>query len=92
MPDRSRRNRLLSTMKKSFINALKDADAELSVLGQVKIDSEVMSHISGGGYDSSGAYCTISGECNLSGRSCRGAGFIINLLTFELGNPVMQKR
>lgn len=37
------------------------------------------SQISGGGYDS-------------SGNSCRGAGFIINLLTGELGNPVMPKR
>lgn len=79
-------------MKKNLVDALKNADEELSSSGQVKIDSEVMSHISGGGYDSSGAYCTISGECNSSGRSCRGAGFIINLLTNELGNPVMQKR
>lgn len=79
-------------MKKNLIKALKDADAELSFLGQVKIDSEVMSHISGGGYDSSGAWCTISGECNSSGRSCRGAGFIMNLLSGELGNPVMAKR
>lgn len=79
-------------MKKNLINALKNADAELSTSGQVKIDSEVMSHISGGGYDSSGAYCTISGECNVSGRSCRGAGLIINLLKGDVGNTVMQKR
>lgn len=92
MPDRSRHNSYCKTMKKTLLNALKNADAELSAMGQVKIDSEVMSHISGGGYDSSGAYCTISGECNSSGNSCRGAGFIINLLTGEIGNPVMPKR
>ena len=79
-------------MKKNLINALKKADAELSVSGQVKIDSEVMSHISGGGYDSSGAYCTISGECNASGRSCRGANLIINILSFDLGNFSTPKR
>lgn len=79
-------------MKKNLINALKNADAELSTSGQVKIDSEVMSHISGGGYDSSGAYCTISGECNVSGRSCRGAGLIINILSFDWGNSSVPKR
>ena len=72
-------------MKRNLIDALKNADTELSTSGQVKIDSEVMSHISGGGYDSSGNWCTISGECNLSGRSCRGAGFIMNLLDFDTG-------
>ena len=79
-------------MKKNLINALKKADAELSVSGQVKIDSEVMSHISGGGYDSSGAYCTISGECNASGRSCRGLDLMINILKADVGNAVMAKR
>ncbi len=93
MPDRSRQNCLSNTMKKNLINALKDADTELSVLGQVKIDSEVMSHISGGGYDSSGAWCTISGECNRSGRSCRGSNLLRNLLEGDTGffNPLPRR-
>lgn len=79
-------------MKKNLINALKNTDTELSASCEVKIDSEVMSHISGGGYDSSGAYCTISGECNSSGRACKGADLIINILSFDWGNGVMAKR
>lgn len=78
-------------MKKDLLNALKNADAELSALGQLKIDSEVMSHISGGGYDSSGGWCTISGECNASGRSCRGADFFINLFSFDVGGSVPKR-
>lgn len=57
-------------MKKNLIQALENADAELSSKNSVKIDSELMNHISGG--FSSGDYCTISGECNWSRRSCSG--------------------
>lgn len=78
-------------MKKNLIDALKNADAQLSASGQVKIDSEIMGHISGGKDESSGRFCTISGECNVDGSSCYGYGFIMNLLNGTLGGQI-QKR
>lgn len=62
-------------MKGNLLQALQNADAEVSAMNQVTIDSELMSHISGGDANntvSSGDYCTISGECNYSRTSCAG--------------------
>ena len=55
-------------MKKNLFKALESANSELSKKGQVKIDSNLMNHISGG--RSSGMICTLSGECRPDGRSC----------------------
>jgi len=55
-------------MKRNLFQALENADHEMSVKNQVKIDSELLSHISGG--KSSGNLCTVSGECNSDGHSC----------------------
>lgn len=64
-------------MKNELLNALKNADTKLSASGQVKIDSDVMSHIGGGA--SSGAICSMSGECNSNGSSCRTVKGLVTL-------------
>ncbi len=52
-----------------MIQAWKKAEAEMNEKAPVAIDAELMQEINGGAA-SAGAVCSVSGECNGSGRSC----------------------
>ncbi len=52
-----------------IIQAWKKAEAEMNEKAPIEIDSELMQEINGG-VNSAGNICTVSGECNGTGRSC----------------------
>ncbi len=52
-----------------MIQAWKKAEVEMNEKAPVAIDAELMQEINGGAA-SAGAVCSVSGECNGSGRSC----------------------
>ncbi len=54
---------------KSMIEAWKNAENEMNEKNPVIVYKEMMNQITGGG-NSAGWVCTISGECNSSGKSC----------------------
>ncbi len=55
-------------MRRNLQKALKDAEFEAMKNDQIAINHELMSQVCGG--KSAGYICSISGECNSSGKSC----------------------
>ena len=55
-------------MNKNLQSALMNAEFEAMKKDQILINHELMSQVCGG--KSAGYVCSLSGECNTSGRSC----------------------